>query len=179
MIRTDIEKMDPEIVDHALSEGIRYMESQAAHIDSTQRKVITILGWIIAALISLISFLVVQISAGTRNGVAFWMNLYGIIALSIPAALILFGVLFNVDTYLPGNLPSNTLDKTVIDWVNTRRRDSRKVDLLKLSEIQMVEDSCEANDRTIRRLSIFYRLGIASLSLLILGGIILLFLLAA
>jgi len=107
------------------------------------------------------------------------MNLYGVIALSIPAALILFGILFNVDTYLPGNLPSNTLDKTVIDWVNTRRRDSRKVDLLKLSEIQMVEDSCEANDRTIKRLSVFYRLGIASLSLLILGGIILLFLLAA
>jgi len=71
MIRTDIEKMDPEIVDHALSEGIRYMESQAAHIDSTQRKVITILGWIIAALISLLSFLFAQISAGTRDGVAF------------------------------------------------------------------------------------------------------------
>lgn len=179
MIRVDIEKLDPEIIDHALSEGIRYMESQATHIESTQSKVITILGWIIAALISLIGVLVAQISAGTSGGVAFWMNLYGIIALAIPAALILFGVLFNVDTYLPGNLPSNTLDKPVVDWINTRKRDSRKADLLKLSDIQMVESSCEANDRTIKRLAVFYRLGIASLSLLILGGIILLCLLAA
>ena len=175
----DIEKLDPEIVNYALEEGKLLLESQSKSIDSTQRKVIIILGWIIAALISLIGILVKQVASGSPHNVAFWMNLYGIIALAIPAALILFGVLFNVETYLPGNEPANTLDETVINWVNSRRRETRKIDLLKLSNLQMVQDCCITNNTTIKRLVIFYRLGIASLSLLILGGVILLYLLGS
>ncbi|MBQ6186038.1 MAG: hypothetical protein IJK48_09240 [Bacteroidales bacterium] len=177
-ITVDIEKLDPEIVSYALDEGKLLLESQSKSIDSTQRKVITILGWIIAALISLIGILVKQVASGSPQNVAFWMNLYGIIALAIPATLILFGVLFNVETYLPGNEPANTLDETVINWVNSRRRETRKIDLLKLSNLQMVQACCSANNKTIKRLVIFYRMGIASLLLLILGGVILLYFLS-
>ena len=178
-ISVDIEKLDPEIVDYALQEGNILLEHQSKSIDATQRKVITILGWIIVALISLIGILVGQVAAGKTSGVTFWMNLYGIIALIIPSSLILFGVLVNTEYYLPGNEPSNTLDETVINWINTRRRNARKIDLLKLSNLQTVENACVANRKTIRRLIIFYRLGIASLALLMIGGIILLYFLVA
>lgn len=111
-------KLTTKIVDLAYEEGIRRLESQVAALARTKQLVQTILGWYVAAGISLVGILVGQIASG-GSGFTIIMATYGTVVVAVSAWRFWNGSLFDTVTYEPGVEPAEFLNDEAVDWLNT------------------------------------------------------------
>ena len=172
--RQQIDNVDPLMIDYAIAEGKDAIESISASIDSTQDKVITIVGWMIAALISLSGVLVVQLAAIDKDARMIIINAYSIFAIGVPAVIMIGRILYNVEIYTKGYQPSKLLDKDVINWINRNCTTSEdKLNSLKSMYLEKIQMMLDADYKIMRQVVNTYRIGVRTLVFTLLFGIFL------
>lgn len=172
--RQRIDNVDPLMIDYAIAEGKESIESISASVDSTQNKVITIIGWMIAALISLSGVLVVQLAAIDKDARMIIINAYSIFAIGVPAVFMIRQILYNVEIFTKGYQPSKLLDKDVIKWINQNCTASEdKLKSLKSMYLEKNQMMLDADYKIMRQVVNTYRIGVRSLVFTLLFGIFL------
>ncbi len=172
--RQQIDNVDPLMIDYAIAEGKEAIESISTSVDSTQNKVITIVGWMIAALISLSGVLVVQLAAIDKDVRMVIINLYSIFAIGVPAVIMIRGILYKVELYTKGYRPSKLLDKDVIKWINQNCTTSDdKLNSLKSMYLEKIQMMLDADYKIMRQVVNTYRIGVRTLVFTLLFGIFL------
>ena len=172
--RQQIDNVDPLMIDYAIAEGKDAIESISASVDSTQNKVITVIGWMIAALISLSGVLVVQLAAIDKDARMIIINAYSIFAIGVPVVIMLRRILYKVEIYTKGYQPSKLLDKDVVKWVNQNYTTSEdKLKALKSMYIEKIQMMLDADYKIMRQVVNTYRIGVRTLAFTLLFGIFL------
>lgn len=172
--RQRIDNADPLMIDYAIAEGKEAIESISASVDSTQNKVITIVGWMIAALISLSGVLVVQLAAIDKDARMVIINAYSIFAIGVPVVIMIRRILYKVELYTKGYQPSKLLDKDVIKWINQNCTTSEdKLKALKSMYIEKIQMMLDADYKKMRQVVNTYRIGVRTLVFMLLFGIFL------
>ena len=171
-LRQQIDNVDPLMIDFAIAEGKEGIESISTSVDSAQNKVITIVGWMIAALISLSGVLVVQLAAIDKDVRMVIINVYSIFAIGVPAVIMIRGILYKVELYTKGYRPSKLLDKDVIKWINQNCTTSEdKLNSLKSMYLEKIQMMLDADYKIMRQVVNTYRIGVRTLVFTLLFGI--------
>lgn len=175
--RQQIDNVDPLMIDYAIAEGKEAIESISASVDSTQNKVITVIGWMIAALISLSGVLVVQLAAIDKDARMIIINAYSIFAIGVPVVIMIRRILYKVEIYTKGYQPSKLLDKDVVKWINQNYTTSEdKLKALKSMYLEKIQMMLDADYKIMRQVVNTYRIGVRTLAFTLLFGIFLVFL---
>lgn len=175
--RQQIDNVDPLMIDYAITEGKEAIESISASVDSTQNKVITVIGWMIAALVSLSGVLVVQLAAIDKDARMIIINAYSIFAIGVPVVIMIRGILYKVEIYTKGYQPSKLLDKDVVKWINQNYTTSEdKLKALKSMYLEKIQMMLDADYIIMRQVVNTYRIGARTLAFTLLFGIFLVFL---
>lgn len=172
--RQQIDNVDPLMIDFAIAEGKEGIESISTSVDSAQNKVITIVGWMIAALISLSGVLLVQLAAIDKDVRMVIINVYSIFAIGVPAVIMIRGILYKVELYTKGYRPSKLLDNDVIKWINQNCTTSEdKLNSLKSMYLEKIQMMLDADYKIMRQVVNTYRIGVRTLVFTLLFGIFL------
>lgn len=151
-------KLTARIVDMAYEEGIRRLESQVAALARTKQLVQTILGWYVAAGISLVGILVGQIASG-GSGFTIIMATYGTVVVAVSAWRFWNGSLFDTVTYEPGVEPAEFLNDEAVDWLNTLPDESWEF-YKKHQELVRIQKAIDRNTAQSVRIRRLYRRGV-------------------
>lgn len=164
-------RLTPELVDMAYQEGMRHLDSQSRKLAQTKQLVQTILGWYVAAGISLIGILVGQIASG---GSAFTiaMAAYGTAIVTISAWRFWSGSLFDTITYEPGVEPAVFLNDETVSWLNTLP-DERWGFFKKHQELIRIQKASDRNMDQSIRIRRCYRRGVRVTVFGLFGAVIL------
>lgn len=119
-------ELDPRCLEVALDLARQASESLYANYNNVKKLCTTLLGWTVAASMSLVAAIVAQIPNGWNLQMI--MTAYGL-ALSLTTSLvIILGGLFKRDWYLPGLEPTSCLSKARLKYLTcpaNRRRGFR------------------------------------------------------
>jgi len=172
----DPASLEADVINLAYDEGKEQLASTLSSIDSIQSKIITFLGWLLALEASLVGVLVSQFASEEYSALSLIMNVYGVLALSAPALILVYGSLYRVEVYTPGDYPSHFLDAAILDSLKNveGKYHIQFIKGWKLTEIQFM---CEYNAKTLSRLIKKYRWSLISTCVAIGIGVILFFLL--
>lgn len=116
--RTNVEfadKVSEETINLVLGEAKKAIESQENNYNRIIRTSSTLLGWVVAGIISLSGVIVVL--AQTGFSVTLIMATYGFVSLLIPLWILARGLHYKQDLYTPGCPPNNLLSKDIVDWI--------------------------------------------------------------
>ena len=166
-------ELDPRCLEVALDLARQASESLYANYNNVKKLCTTLLGWTVAASISLVAAIVAQIPNGWNLQMI--MTAYGL-ALSLTTSLvIILGGLFKRDWYLPGLEPTSCLSKARLKYLITCSNQSDALIRNLLFDLQ-----CDSDENT-RRLSEIVRIYRLTVRILVGGtiaGVILLSVLA-
>ena len=168
--------LEADVIDLAYNEGKEQLASTLSSIDSIQGKNITFLGWLLALEASLVGVLVSQFSSEGYSVLSVIMNIYGVLALSVPALILVYGSLYRVEVYTPGDYPSHFLDTAVLDSLK-KVPEKFHVQFIKGWKLREIQEMCEHNAGTLARLVKNYRRALVSTCVALGVGVILFFLL--
>lgn len=154
-----MDRLTPEIIDLAYDEGRRRLEYTTAKIAETLTLVQTILGWYIAADISLIGILAGQVTGTHPSPAAIALTSYGIVFISAAALCFWRGALFNVSTYGPGAAPVNFLSEETVGWLE-QFHDKDWVTCKKYQCLLDLQESINRNTKISLRVRRCYRTGV-------------------
>lgn len=152
-------RLTPEVIDLAYDEGNKRLEYITAKIAETLTLVQTILGWYIAADISLIGILAGQVTGTHRSATAVALTCYGIVFISAAAFCFWRGALFNVSTYGPGATPVHFLSEETVGWLE-QFRDKDWVTCKKYQCLLDLQESINRNTEISLRIRRCYRTGV-------------------
>lgn len=170
----DSKEFPPKLVDLAYEEARAALRNDFDSIAKTQQQVQTFLGWYLAAIVSLIGILVGTLARQEGSLFVILMTVYGIVALSIPAAQMWFGVLYNVTVYPEGGEPSVILSEEALDWLNGYPK-GEQAHFRKLAYLVDLDERHKKNSDLRRRMCTAYRVGLTMTIVGIAFGLILLF----
>lgn len=109
-----LEKLSIKTVEYCLLEGEKYLEETIQSGRNIHSNCVTLMGWIVAALLPLFGFFIYQIEKEGNDFYVF-VSLYGIIALGIVAFRLVKGTLFGNEIYACGDFPSHPIRKEVME----------------------------------------------------------------
>lgn len=172
----DPASLEADVIDLAYNEGKEQLASTLSSIDSIQSKIITFLGWLLALEASLVGVLVSQFASEGYSVLSVVMNIYGVLALSVPALILVYGSLYRVEVFTPGDYPSHFLDTAVLDSLK-KVPEKFHIQFIKGWKLREIQEMCEHNASTLDRLIKSYRRSLISTCVVIGVGVILFFLL--
>ena len=157
-------ELDPRCLEIALDLARQASESLYANYNNVKKLCTTLLGWTVAASMSLVAAVVAQIPDGWS--VQMIMTVYGL-AISLATSLVLLlGGFFRRDWYLPGLEPTSCLSKARLKYLITCSNQSNALIRNLLFDLQ-----CDSDENT-RRLSEVVRIYRLAVRILV-GGIVL------
>ncbi len=155
----DSKEFPSKLVDLAYEEARAALRNDFDAIAKTQQQVQTFLGWYLAAIVSLIGILVGTLASQEGSLLVMLMTAYGIVALSVPAAQMWFGVLYNVTVYPEGGEPSVLLSEEALDWLDGYPK-GEQAHFRKLAYLVDLDERHKKNTELRRRMCSAYRVGL-------------------
>ena len=155
----DSKEFPAKLVDLAYEEARAALRNDFDSIAKTQQQVQTFLGWYLAAIISLIGILVGTLASQEGSLLVTLMTSYGIIALSVPAAQMWFGVLYNVTVHPEGGEPSVILSEEALKWLDGYPK-GEQAHFRKLAYLVDLDERHKKNSELRRRMCSAYRIGL-------------------
>ena len=169
----DSKEFPAKLVDLAYEEARAALRNDFDSIAKTQQQVQTFLGWYLAAIISLIGILVGTLASQEGSLLVTLMTSYGIIALSVPAAQMWFGVLYNVTVHPEGGEPSVILSEEALKWLDGYPK-GEQAHFRKLAYLVDLDERHKKNSELRRRMCSAYRIGLTMTIVGIAIGLVLL-----
>lgn len=133
---------------------------------------ITILGWVVAALTSLIGFLICHITFGTADVILILMAVYGIIASALISYKIYSGALSNIPIYHSGVMPSMLIRTEIADELKTIPIE-RKYKYVLGYHLNVIQDKYKQNLDLNERIVDVYRSSVKLICILLIGAAVL------
>ena len=139
---------------------------------AVRRNCITILGWVVAALTSLIGFLIYHITFGTADVILILMAVYGIIASALISYKIYSGALSNIPIYNSGAMPSMLIRTEIADELKTIPIE-RKYKYVLGYHLNVIQDKYKQNMALNERIVNVYRSSVKLICILLIGAAVL------
>lgn len=139
---------------------------------AVRRNCITILGWVVAALTSLIGFLICHITFGTADVILILMAVYGIIASALISYKIYSGALSNIPIYHSGVMPSMLIRTEIADELKTIPIE-RKYKYVLGYHLNVIQDKYKQNLDLNERIVDVYRSSVKLICILLIGAAVL------
>lgn len=155
--------LTPGIIELAYEEANKEIDNQVAIIQNTQRIIQTIMGWLLAAIVSLIGILAAQLT-GKGDPTGECLTVAGIIALTIPACILWKGTLYRTSLNSAGAPPSYFLHPDTVAWLSTIR-EGQQVACKKYQQLEELQERYNKNASLMGRIRDAYRLGIMWLAI--------------
>lgn len=169
--------LTPGIIDLAYKEANKKIDNQIMIIQNTQHIIQTMLGWLLAAIISLVGVLAsFLISDGSPTGVI--LCIAGIIALSIPAIILWKGALYKISLDSSGAPPTYFLHEKTVSWLSGIR-EGQQVACKKYQHLGELQGRYDRNSELMGKIRDSYRNGIKWLAIDLAVVVIILFPLVA
>ncbi|MBQ8061897.1 MAG: hypothetical protein IJ205_08175 [Bacteroidales bacterium] len=169
----DIRGLSGEITHQAIIEGKALVESEAAGIYETQRKIMSFLGWYFAAFVSCLGAFVVQLAAAKVNLFLAMMTLYGSLAVLIPAVIMAKGSIFKVYLFRGGCRPSDYLYSDILEWIEKHFEPCDAPLAMEKTYLLTLQKMCDHNTKMQDRVVKSYRQGLAASAVTLSFGTIL------
>lgn len=118
-----ISDLDERVIERCYDESNLYLQGLVELGREIQNKCITLLGWIIAAISSLIGCLFYTIINNTGTFIRYCLIIYGLIAAAMVACKIISGALYNSFIGLPGEEPSHIIRKEIRPYADLRTKE--------------------------------------------------------
>lgn len=164
-----------DILRLAFSQAVEYIKSQEAQYYHIVKVSSTMLGWLVAALISLTGASVALIPGGWSTFLA--LCIYGIVVLFFPAIVLVFGVHFGQSSYYPGSRPSAFLSAKTWDGLSEIEDTSTQEKWFLMGSLWQLERAAFLNNKWNLRRVKAYRLAVLSTLAGVLGALILIIIL--
>lgn len=173
-----ISQFDDRTIERCYEAGIRGIDALIETGRATRRNCITILGWIIAAMTSMLGFLIYHIVSGNPDIIICIMAAYGILSSGAVAYRLYTGALSNVPIYHSGAEPSMLIRDEVVRSLKKFSPDEKYRYVLGW-QLEVIQDDYEKNLAVNERLVRTYRSSVKLICLLLLSALVLFLLLMA
>lgn len=162
--------VDVAVIRRAYEDANKKVSSQYESNNRLKRMSGTLLGWIVAALISLAGAIVALYPGGWS--VALIMAVYAFAALFVPAGILVGSLHYGNIFYIPGHAPRYSLSRPMCDYMKLLKPELQE----KMFLIQMLQNrqtDIDANDAAHLRHVKSYRAAVISLLSIIIAGAVL------
>ena len=162
--------VDVAVVRRAYEDANREVSSQYESNNRLKRMSGTLLGWIVAALISLAGAIVALYPGGWS--VALIMAVYAFAALFVPAGILIARLHYGNIFYIPGHAPRYSLSRPMCEYMKKLRpEDQEKMFLIQMLQNRQMD--IDANNAIHVRHVRAYRAAVISLfSIIIVGAVL-------
>lgn len=165
------DELPVEVLRIAFQEAKDYVKAQEDQYLHVVKVSSTLLGWIVAAIMSLVGAFAALAPGGWS--VSMSMVMYGIVALSLPASVLVLGIHVGQHSYLPGNKPSVFLSAETWDSLTELEGKSRKEKWFLMGSLWQLEREAFLNDKWNMRRVRAYRLALSLLASGVMGALLL------
>jgi hypothetical protein len=133
-----IDGLDSDSVTSGVEMGNLCLQNQVTIIERIRKRCITVLGWIIAAIVALLGFFVVEIMSDSPEISLLLLSGYGLTVCGTAAFILIYGSMYKRTVYPPGDSPSHFFFPTIVEYLKENIEVDKKKCLLgyALSEIQ-------------------------------------------
>ena len=172
-ITTDrVNEFDARTIERCYELGNKGIDAIIETGRAVRRNCITILGWVVAVLTSLIGFLIYHITFGTADVVLILMAIYGIIASAVVAYKIYYGALSDIPVYHSGTMPSMLIRTEISDALKTMPIE-RKYKYVLGYHLNAIQDKYKQNMALNERIVDVYRSSVKLICILLIGAAVL------
>ena len=172
--RTNVEfadKVSEETINLVLGEAKKAIESQENNYNRIIRTSSTLLGWVVAGIISLSGVIVVLAQAGFS--ITLIMATYGFVSLLIPLWILTRGLHYKQDLYTPGCPPNNLFFKDIVDWIVAYGDSGSQEMQFKIMYLQSLQRHWDKNNTWHINRVMNYRAAVKSIIVCAVVGVIL------
>jgi len=148
--------LSPDVIDLAYEEAKDRVVALASGIDLIQERMMTLLGWLSAAEISLVGVLV-GLVVGSAGCVPFWMCLYGVVFLGAIIFYLVSHGLYGTEVIVAGDMPDNILDSETVEKLKALVNKNEQQFYLKIRYLSLFQEAAQVNMNTNNRLVHVYR----------------------
>lgn len=170
--------LSQDVIDLAYEEAEKKVVSIADTIKLIQDRLMTMLGWLSAAEISLVGVLVGIVSSGSPSPISLWLVSYGVVALGAILIYMVSSGLYGTPVIVSGDEPSHFLDPEIVDQLKKAENKELQIYYIKAWYLRGLQKAITINRRTNMRLVRVHRTVMWSILCAAVLGVILLLVLA-
>lgn len=140
--------LSQDVIDLAYEEAEKKVVSIADMIDLIQDRLMTMLGWLSAAEISLIGVLVGIVSSGSPGPISLWLVIYGVVALGAILIYMISSGLYGTPIIVSGDEPSHFLDPEIVNQLKKAENKELQIYYIKAWYLRGLQKAITINRRT-------------------------------
>lgn len=139
------------IFDTACEAAEAHLKAQTQHLSEIDRRCVTILGWLLAAISGLVGYVIVLLTGTdeSHNYNLLVIVLLALLIFSVAAGVLIRSNLYKRYSYLPGSEPTLFFHKDLREWIEKHYPKEDWAKMLKGCHLQTLQDHMIYNDEEI------------------------------